>query len=290
MYIKDLPDRLRSTVRLFADDSLLYRVIDSHEDADLLQDDLLELEAWERRWSMEFAEEKCLVLRITRKRKINQIIKPYQIHNFTLKSVDSAKYLGVNLDNKLTFKKHVNDISKRANNTRQFLQRVLLRCNRDTKELAYKTYVRPGVECCATVWDPYGHQKKGQRESIEAVQQKAARFVTSNWREPSTDPLISDLKWDTLEERRARARVTMLFKITHNMVAIPITLFSYTHTNVTTRGAPIKFQIPYCNTHAYSSTFVPSAPLLWNGLPAHMTQTSDLCAFRSSLAGVCLSR
>ena len=67
VYINDLPEKLHSTPRLFADDTLLYRVIDSEADCDLLQEDLRTLEQWERDWSMEFAAEKCMVLRITKK-------------------------------------------------------------------------------------------------------------------------------------------------------------------------------------------------------------------------------
>ena len=74
-YINDLPEGLACTPRLFADDCLLYRIIDSAEDSELLQRDLLQLESWERQWDMEFAAEKCLVLTITRKIKRNIIIK-----------------------------------------------------------------------------------------------------------------------------------------------------------------------------------------------------------------------
>ena len=117
VYINDLPEKLHSTPRLFADDSLLYRVIESPADCDLLQEDLQTLEKWESEWSMEFAAEKCMVLRVTRKLKRNHILKDYKIHDHVLDSVDSAKYLGITLDSKLSFSKHIQDITKKANNT-----------------------------------------------------------------------------------------------------------------------------------------------------------------------------
>ena len=54
VYINDMPERVRSSCRLFADDSLLYRVIKSPADAELLQDDLDKLQEWESDWLMEF--------------------------------------------------------------------------------------------------------------------------------------------------------------------------------------------------------------------------------------------
>ena len=47
LYINDLPDNLQSSVKLFADDTLLYGVIASDTDCDHLQDDLWKLEQWQ---------------------------------------------------------------------------------------------------------------------------------------------------------------------------------------------------------------------------------------------------
>ena len=52
MYINDLPDGLNSTVRLFADDVLLYGTICCDEERADLQDDLYRLEDWEQKWKM----------------------------------------------------------------------------------------------------------------------------------------------------------------------------------------------------------------------------------------------
>ena len=51
IYINDLPSRVSSTARLFADDCLLYRVISNQEDTASLQD-LDHLQEWERDWQI----------------------------------------------------------------------------------------------------------------------------------------------------------------------------------------------------------------------------------------------
>ena len=48
VYINDLPERVKSQVRLFADDTNLYRQISSPEDSKMLQEDLDCLVDWER--------------------------------------------------------------------------------------------------------------------------------------------------------------------------------------------------------------------------------------------------
>jgi hypothetical protein len=61
IYINDLPDQLQSTVHLFADDCIIYTNIKSPHDAQKLQNDLIKLTAWERRWQMSFNANKCFV-------------------------------------------------------------------------------------------------------------------------------------------------------------------------------------------------------------------------------------
>ena len=65
------------------------------------------------------------------------------------------------------------------------------------KEIAYKTLVRPKVEYCASVWNPY---TTTNIDELEMVQRRAARFVKSDYRrEPGVvTELFSSLKWQSL--------------------------------------------------------------------------------------------
>ena len=58
LYINDLPDNLRSSCRLFADDCLVYNDITSPEDTQILQNDLKTLESWQNKWLMCFNPKK----------------------------------------------------------------------------------------------------------------------------------------------------------------------------------------------------------------------------------------
>ena len=54
LYINDLPDNLSTSVRLFADDCILYTPIRTQNDSSLLQNDLLKLQKWQDTWLMKF--------------------------------------------------------------------------------------------------------------------------------------------------------------------------------------------------------------------------------------------
>ena len=60
LYINDLPDTIDSQVRLFADDTVLYRTIKSDTDHQRLQTDLDKLSDWAKAWDMQFHPDKCL--------------------------------------------------------------------------------------------------------------------------------------------------------------------------------------------------------------------------------------
>jgi hypothetical protein len=121
--IDDLQDRLRSTVRLFADNTIAYITITSEDDAENLQEDLDKLTQWGEDWFMQFHPAKCTVLAVTKNQ--NPIVTEYTIRGQLLAAVTSAKYLGVTITDKVNWSQHINSITNKANRTLGFLRRNL---------------------------------------------------------------------------------------------------------------------------------------------------------------------
>ena len=65
IYMNDLPDKTRSNIWLFADDTAIYLAVSNLQDAQILQQDLDHLHEWELQWDMEFNPSKCVVIRHT---------------------------------------------------------------------------------------------------------------------------------------------------------------------------------------------------------------------------------
>ena len=70
VYINDLPDKVKSQVRLFADDTTAYLAITRFAGSQQLQADLHVLQQWAVDWDMEFNPGKGQVLQITRSRTL----------------------------------------------------------------------------------------------------------------------------------------------------------------------------------------------------------------------------
>ena len=94
-YINDLPSVIHPTtsMRLFADDCLLYRSISSLQDHLQLQTDLHALNVWGKSWGMKFNTSKCHTMHV----KQSSGPRFYELNNVVLSSVTDAKYLGVTL-------------------------------------------------------------------------------------------------------------------------------------------------------------------------------------------------
>ena len=75
LYINDLPDNLSTSVRLFADDCILYTPIRTQNDSSLLQNDLLKLQKWQDTWLMKFNPDKWYTMTLaTRTPTSNSIL------------------------------------------------------------------------------------------------------------------------------------------------------------------------------------------------------------------------
>ena len=66
-YRNDIVYKISSTIRLYADDTLIYRNIHSEADVSVLQSDLNTVLKWPEDWQMTFNPQKTEFLRITNK-------------------------------------------------------------------------------------------------------------------------------------------------------------------------------------------------------------------------------
>ena len=243
-YINDIPDGIGANVRLYADDTVAYLAIDSKKDCLKLQEDLNTLAKWEKTWKMEFHPDKCTVLTISKKK--NPILHTYKLHEHVLKHVDSAKYLGCTVNKDLNWGEHIINITNKTNRNLIFVRRNLYIASTKTKETAYQSLVRPGVEFASTVWDPY---EKVDIQRLEMIQRRGARFVKHCYHNRSSvTERLEDLQWKSLEDRRRDAILAMLYRINNDLVAIDKTAHLLPPSRLSRNAQPHTFQIPRTTT------------------------------------------
>jgi len=279
-HINDLPSVVQSKCRLFADDCLLYREITSQDDSIALQEDLTHLVQWATTWGMHFNATKCQVLRLSRSKQ--PIEKFYTIQGHILEQVQSTKYLGVNINENLTWDTHIDSISSKANRTIGFLRRNLAHAPKELKELAYFSLVRSVLEYSCQVWDPY---LKKQTDQLEMTQRRAARFVTQDYSSySSVTSMLQSLSWISLSTRRRNHRLCLMFQISNHLIAIPPEPFLTAADNRTRAKHNKKYKVYSSKTEAFKNSFFPRTIVDWNSLPASVVGSPSLESFRSRLA------
>jgi len=88
--------QIRSKVKLYADDVLLYSHIKFEGDCQLLQEDLEALVQWAHNWQMEFNFQKHELLKIIKlTNKKNPLVFNYCIASKLIRQVSHTKYLGL---------------------------------------------------------------------------------------------------------------------------------------------------------------------------------------------------
>ena len=126
-----------------------------------------------------------------------------------------------------------------------------LTCSQRTRQQAYLSLVRPHVEYCSPVWNPWTNKDISR---IEAIQRRAARFVLQKYhRTDSVTTMLNTLEWQSLEKRRQAASLTLMYKMQNNLIA----------------ANSAQYLLP-CHTKQHT-------PISSKEIPTHSCQNSALC-------------
>ena len=279
LYINDLPATIKSTVRLLADDCIMYKEITSSEDAAALQVDINSLCVWQNLWLMKFNPKKCFAMHITHKKAPR--VTTYKMGDSDLQALEDHTYLGVSINNKLSWNNHINKTVTKANKTLGLLRRNFHHCQQSVKATAYKTLVRPQLEYCSTIWDPY---QQVYINAVEAIQNRAARFVKCNYsRHNSVSVMVKDLEWKSLQERRPTARLSLLYKASHHLASIDLSNFYINPegSRQTRQTSALSFRRPQPNKNCYKYSFLPRTIAQWNSLLSNIRESPTIEILKS---------
>ena len=201
-------------------------------------------------------------MRVTRHLPDKQILFDFTLHQQKLDQVQSAKYLGLTITDNLDWGQHVSEISCKATKTMGFL-----RCNlapRHTKEVAYKTLVRPQLEYAAPIWNPY---HKLQIQEVEKVQRTAARWTCRRWRNTSSvGDMLDVLEWPSLEARREQSSLTFFNKIHSGTVSLDKDKYLTPAPNLqrTRASHDLQYTRYFAYSDALKNSFFPRTIPLWS--------------------------
>ena len=121
----------------------------------------------------------------------------------------------------LSWDKHIQNTVSKGNRSVGFLRRNLRDCTPPVKASTFKIMVRPILEYASPVWDPH---QQANIKALEQVQRRAARYVFNDYSTRTPEcitKMLDALEWEPLEVRRKHDRLSILFRMQHNLVDIP---------------------------------------------------------------------
>ena len=166
IYINDLPQVCTQTdACLFADDTSIHA-----ETTIALQNDLNNVSVWLRQNKMSLNVDKSQLLFFGKCPSSTDI----EINNKKISVCHEAKYLGVYLDDKLTFEHHISMVTKRVSQLNGFIYRGRSVLSTQNLIFYYNAYVKPIIQYGILA---YGCTLKSKLDSILLVQKRILRTI-----------------------------------------------------------------------------------------------------------------
>ena len=191
--------------------------------------------------------------------------EPLQFDHKDLENVHEHKHLGLTLSSNLTWSSHINNIISEASRMSDVLKRLKYDLDRSTLEKIYFSFIRPKLEYAAHIWD---NCSKKDSDKLEQFQIEVARTVTGARKGTSHELLYSELKWETLSQRRMTSKLLNIHRIVNK--SAPSYMSNLIPQNYNDKRYSLRnvhdIRTPKTRTETFRKSFIPSSINLWNNL------------------------
>ena len=153
IFINYIVNDIGCRIKLFADDTSLYIIIE-HPDtaAQILNEDLEKVRNWSKTWLVSFNPPKTETLLISR--KANQIHHPpLYFDGIPIQEVTNHKHLGLIFNNTCHWGQHIDYIIDKAYKKLNILRSLKFDLDRLTLQIMYFSFIRPILEYGDIIFD-----------------------------------------------------------------------------------------------------------------------------------------
>ena len=283
IYINDIVNNIRSSIRIFADDTSIYIIIDDPQTvAFILNSDLDTINVWANDWLIDFNPTKTTSLLISR-RQLPIAHPPLEMNNVILNETTSHRHLGLTFSNTCNWSDHIQRVTNTAWSRLHLMRALKFKVNRQALEKMYFAFIRPLLEYSDSVWDNCSNEAKRQLDSIH---HEAARIITGGTKLCSLEKLLADLGWDSLQERRTKHKLVIFYKIINNLTSNYLQEFL---PPLVQDGNPYRLRNSsdirtiHTNTNLFYNSFYPSTIREWNNLAQEIKDASSVASFKYQL-------
>ena len=206
LFINDITEFIEggATPSLFADDTAIWTESckDKEKAVKNMQEHINGIANWAAEWKMELNSDKTQLMIISTSREDREWKPKLLLNDIQLEVVKEYKFLGVIIDNQLTFNSHVKKIiakGRKRNNILRCLAGKDWGQNVDSQKALYATYIRSAAEYASPAWYPW--VAKNTQDKIEVIQNEALCIMTRMTRDTPCDFLRLQTGFEPLCQR-----------------------------------------------------------------------------------------
>lgn len=286
---------------LFADDTtILYSHVDIVSQTHLINKELLEVSNWFRanKLSVNAPKTNCMVLgtpHMTSKyanesNTMNNDLQTVKIvlDNTELERVNKTKFLGVLIDENLTWKHHIDGISKTISRNIGIINKLKLFVPERVLHSLYCTLILPYVNYGILIW---GNTSKMYLDKVLKLQKWAIRTISNSHYRSHTGPLFS--RFNILNVFDTFRLELGVFMYKYNTNKLPICFDGYFVKRTDIHDYHTRNANDYCltkNRKVFSDQSVRTfGPILWNSLHQNMKLSKSIKHFRNQFKNQLIS-
>ena len=283
IYINDIVNNIRTNIRLSADDTILYEIVDDSLLTGInINIDLRTILSWATTWLVNFNALKAESFIVSKKRA-----KPYHpplfMDNIAVKEVTTHKHLGLTLSNDLTWTSRIKAIVEKVTRRIGSLRRHKFLLARRSLKKMYTTFILPLLEYGNIIWDSCSVENS---RTIENAQLDAARIITGAIKVCSIQNIYNETSLETLQNRRNRQKLCQLYKIINSLAPSYLQILFpqrvQQRSEYRTRNSN-DFSMPISRTTSYYNSFLPATLRNWNSLGETVKQSPTIGSFKRNL-------
>ena len=292
LYINDLPcaTRLAETM-LFADDtSVFYSNPDLNCAISAVNNDLSQIDLFMKanKLSVNITKTNYIIF-AARQKPVGFPINPVLYDEVLLKQVKVVKFLGVFIDEHLTWKPHITYICKKISKSIGVMFRSRFFLSETTKKSLYYTLIYPYLTYCTTVWSSTYVTNLNR---IFLLQKRAVRIITNADFRAHSEPLFFRLKILDIYNINSFYTAQFMFSYYHQLLPPLFSNLFVTSSNIhnyNTRSSS-HFRSHACRTNTKQFSILFQGPKIWNSLPNSVTSIFTLQSFKTKVFDFLLYR
>jgi hypothetical protein len=242
-----------------------------------LKEDCVNAMKWFELNSMKANASKFQLMFLDRQNTLNSSIT---VGGSDIKATKSVNVLGVELDENLKFKTHIDEICGQAGKQINALKRIKHYLDRDSKKIIYNSYINSNFNFCSVVWM---FSCKTQLEKIEKTNKRALRFVT-NEGHLSYEEICTKEKQLTVYKRCVKNAAITMYKIRRGIAPQYLNEMFVSQDSHYDMRDDDKYRLTRYNTITYGKhSFRYYGAKLWNNIPTDIKRSVSLNTFKTAI-------